>query len=260
MTNPKDEKSIAQKVHDKVMNAPQWTLLSRMRHLGFWPKTADVPPDPIDEAKERAQLESTKTKLLAETYTSEAQLQKALDAERQRRILESRAKRDARIAAKAKEQAERRQAWARERTKRIVFLGDGVSAGLEDVKSDAGKLLAKGLPVLNDGADVARALDVSLPELRFLTFHRRGAALVHYHRFALPKKTGGQRWISAPKKKLKKAQAWVFSSILMRVAGAAHLDEVIVLLLLYVPLLLNDIRPKSCTVVAFKLNRTDFFS
>lgn len=225
MTSTKDEKSAAQKVHDKVMNAPQWTLLSRMRFLGFWPKTAELPADPVDEAKERAALEATKQKLLAQTYTTEAQLQAALDAERKRRIEESRAKRKTRLEAKAKAQQERRVAWARERTKRIVFLGDGVSGGLEHVVSDSAKLLKNGLPILNDGSDVARALDVSLPQLRFLTFHRRGAAIVHYHRFAIPKKTGGQRLISAPKKKLKKAQQWVFDAIVGRVATKEGLGE-----------------------------------
>ncbi|MDP2341690.1 MAG: reverse transcriptase domain-containing protein [Deltaproteobacteria bacterium] len=223
MTDTKDDKSVAQAVHDKVMNAPEWVLLSRMRLFGFWPKSQGIPEDPPDEAKERTTLEQQRKQLLAQTFTGEAALQQALDVERKRRIVESRAKRAARIEARQKAAQERRLAWARERTKRIVFLGHGVSAGLEDVVSDAGKLLGRGLPVLNDGADVARALDISLPALRFLTFHRRGAALVHYHRFSIPKKTGGVRCISAPKARLKKAQQWLHDVVLARVADAASL-------------------------------------
>jgi RNA-directed DNA polymerase len=221
MADSKDEKTQAQKIHDRVMNAPVWNVLSRMRWLGFWPKTADLPPDPPDEVKERAALEEKKKGLLAQAYASEAQLNAALEVERKRRIDESRKKRAERIEQRAKAATERRLAWARERAKRIVHAGVGVSAGLEGVVSDAGKLLQRGLPVLNDGADLARVLKLSLGELRFLTFHRRGAAVVHYHRFSIPKKTGGVRLISAPKKKLKTAQAWVHASILKPVTDAA---------------------------------------
>ena len=223
MTEKKDDKSIAQAVHDKVMHAPEWVLLSRMRLFGFWPKGQGLPEDPADEAKERAALEQHKKQLLSQTFTSEAELQAALEAEHKRRIAASRAKRQQRIEARQREQQERRLAWARERTQRIVFLGAGVSGGLQDVVSDEARLLGKGLPLLNDGADVARALDISLPALRFLTFHRRGAALVHYHRFSIPKKTGEPRFISAPKQRLKKAQQWVHDAILARVADAASL-------------------------------------
>jgi retron-type reverse transcriptase len=223
MTDKKDDKSVAQAVHDKVMNAPEWVLLSRMRLFGFWPKSLGIPEDPPDEAKERDALEKQNKLLLAQTFTGDAALQAALDVERKRRIIESRQKRAERIEARQKAAQEARISWARERTKRIVFLGEGVSAGLEDVKSDEGKLLGKGLPVLNDGADVARALDISLPALRFLTFHRRGAALVHYHRFTIAKKSGGERGISAPKQRLKKAQQWVHDVILARVADAVGL-------------------------------------
>ncbi len=223
MADIKDEKSAAQKVHDKVMNAPEWTLLSRMRTLGFWPSAAGLPDDPVDEARERATLEQQKQQLVPQTFGDDAALQTALDAERKRRIAESRAKRTARLEQRQKEQHERRLAWTRERVKRIVFVGDGASGGLEDTASDAAKLLANGLPLLNDGSDLARALDVSLPALRFLTFHRRGAALVHYHRFTLPKKTGGQRSISAPKPRLKKAQQWVHEAVLLPVTSTEAL-------------------------------------
>ena len=141
MVDVKDEKSKVQAIHDKVMNAPEWVLLSRMRLFGFWPKGQGIPEDPVDEAKERAGLEQQRKLLLAATFTGEAALQVALDAEHKRRTTESRKKRAERIEARQREATERRSAWARERTQRIVFLGEGVSAGLEDVASDAGQAI-----------------------------------------------------------------------------------------------------------------------
>ena len=98
----------------------------------------------------------------------------------------------------------------------IVHLGTGVSAGLTAQHSDAAKLTAAGLPVLHTGLQLAEALGMPVSVLRWLTFHRRGAALVHYHRYGIPKKTGGVRAISAPKKKLASAQQWVQDRLLTK--------------------------------------------
>jgi len=38
---------------------------------------------------------------------------------------------------------------------------------------------------------VVEAMGIPLGVLRWLTFHRRGAALVHYHCWGVLKKTGG---------------------------------------------------------------------
>jgi hypothetical protein len=91
-----------------------------------------------------------------------------------------------------------------------------VSAGLHGTKSDEQALVARGLPVLHDSQGLAKALGIPLSRLRWLTYHRRGATLVHYHRFEIPKKGGGMRAISAPKPGLAAAQQWVRGAILER--------------------------------------------
>jgi RNA-directed DNA polymerase len=215
----------AQAIRDRVERANDYRVLNRMRVHGFWPKDRGLPEDPPDEAKERLELEAKKQTLTAQAFSSTANLQKALDEERARRIQESRQKRAQRLSEKATAALARRSAWAKERATRIVHTGVGVSADLEKHRSDEAKLLARGLPILHTASDLARLLGISLGPLRFLTFHRTTATLVHYHRFDLPKKTGGQRRISAPKPQLKAAQRVVFEQILSRLHDAAHLGE-----------------------------------
>ncbi|MGL5094899.1 MAG: reverse transcriptase family protein, partial [Planctomycetia bacterium] len=96
----------------------------------------------------------------------------------------------------------------------------GLAGGVADPADpgDPEKLTAAGLPVLCDVVQIAAALSISVPRLRWLTYHRRSAALVHYHRFTIPKKTGGVRAISAPKADLARAQRWIFHNILRHVS------------------------------------------
>jgi retron-type reverse transcriptase len=89
---------------------------------------------------------------------------------------------------------------------------------LQDVESDTAALKSRGLPLMHEAGDLARLLGISLGSLRWLTYHRRGATVVHYHRYSIAKKTGGLRSISAPKPALAAAQRWVLDNLLERIA------------------------------------------
>lgn len=106
----------------------------------------------------------------------------------------------------------------------ITFLGRGVSQGLADRRSDVKKLRRLGLPVLSSPADLARALGVSLPRLRWLTYHSEAALVDHYVRFTIPKKGGGQRELAMPLRQLRACQEWIRAELLARlpVHPAAH--------------------------------------
>ena len=67
-------------------------------------------------------------------------------------------------------------------------------------------------------------MGLALAELRFLAFDRPLSRISHYQRFRIPKKTGGERLISAPMPRLKRAQYWILDNILARVPihQAAH--------------------------------------
>jgi RNA-directed DNA polymerase len=129
---------------------------------------------------------------------------------------------------KKAEAAERKRKHAEDVARRkatdVIFLGRGVSRGLADRRANVEKLQAAGLPLLATPADVAQALGLTIPRLRWLAFHNDAAERVHYVRFTVAKKSGGVRELAAPHRDLAKAQRWIFQNILqvLRIHDAAH--------------------------------------
>lgn len=138
-------------------------------------------------------------------------------------IEEARKARQAAREEKRRQAAERRARRAEEialfRKTQIAFLGEGVSAGLSDSRSEIEKLEAAGLPVLASPPDLARVLDVSVSRLRWLAFHSEAVTRPHYTYFRIAKKSGGTRLLAAPHKDLEKAQRWIFENILAKIAA-----------------------------------------
>jgi len=122
------------------------------------------------------------------------------------------------------------QVWAAYTALHITHLGEevfwqgDVSVDWFDADNLSSRLTQKGLPELETVDQLCEAMGLSLSKLRWLTYHREAATTIHYHRFELPKKTGGVRQIWAPMPALKEAQTWVLRQIAERlvVHGAAH--------------------------------------
>lgn len=207
------------RLYKRVSSVPESFLLHRMRKAGFWPEGEELPAEPPAARGERAALEK-ELKGLERKQTGDPQA--LLEEERKRRWDESKARRAAGKAERAERKAARRAKWEAERAERMVHAGFGVSAGLERRESDRAALESAGLPAFDDSAGLAAFLGIPIARLRWLTYHRKGASLVHYHRYALPKKSGGQRWISAPKPELAAAQQALLTGILERVAPEAE--------------------------------------
>lgn len=140
------------------------------------------------------------------------------DAEERQRIKEQKK------AEAAERKRQRAEEVARRRQTDIFHLGRGVSKGLADRRANVEKLQAAGLPVLATPADVAEAMGVSIPRLRWLTFHNEAASRVHYVRFTVPKKSGGTRELAAPHRSLAACQTWILGNVLAKVVphDAAH--------------------------------------
>lgn len=206
-----------------VREAPDAAVVERMRVNGFWPASQGLPADPPAEARERAAVDEELRRLRASSPGA-VDPDKALAAERKRRWAESLKRRKAKREARAAALKTKRAAWLKHFKSHVVHLGRGVSAGLQDTSLDADALTSRGLPVMASSADLAMMMGVPLARVKWLTYHRRSAALVHYHRFGIPKKTGGTRAISAPKPALKRAQAWVLKNVLakLEVSREAH--------------------------------------
>src|SRR5262245_9135399 len=198
-----------------VQKADERTVLERMRLHGFWPANQGLPTDPPTEARERTQIETELFRLRRE-HAVVRDPEKALAEERRRRWEESKQRRAAAKAQRQQDRARRREAWGRHRDANIVNAGAGVSGGLEKTTSDAEALQRRGLALLHTGRDVGTAMGTTVAALRWLTYHRKSATLVHYHRYSIAKKTGGVRYISAPKSALATAQRWLLEHVLSK--------------------------------------------
>jgi retron-type reverse transcriptase len=198
-------------------------ILEEMIRLGFWPAQGTIPEDPADEIRLRHELEREIRELQAgfRKLHNEAQL---LKEARKRRLEESRRKQKENKERRERERLERAAQWRAKQAREIVYLGEGVSAGLNKFECDEARLVANGLPRLESAEAIAEAMGITVKELRFLAFSRKTSTVSHYVRFKLPKKTGGERLISAPMPRLKGAQQWILENLLEKVElhEAAH--------------------------------------
>jgi retron-type reverse transcriptase len=197
--------------------------LAEMKRLGFWPDDDQSLADAEQLVRRETELQQALTALGRELREVEDPAE-ALRRMRKERMAQAKARREETRQRRARERHERALAWHARRAREVLYLGAGVSAGLNEARSDADRLARLALPSMHDAQDLARAMGTSLEELRFLAFERRVSRISHYRRFAMPKKAGGLRIISAPMPRLKRAQYWVLDNILARapVHPAAH--------------------------------------
>ena len=123
-----------------------------------------------------------------------------------------------------------KEAWRAYRSQHIVHLGDGIfwndftdfdKWDLEDAEKRAAE---NELPAIDSPKQLAAKLSLTIPQLRWLAYHRDAATHIHYQRFTIPKRDGSERPIWAPLPLLKATQHWVLHNIAERllVHGAAH--------------------------------------
>ncbi len=127
--------------------------------------------------------------------------------------------------AEAAERKRQRQAEIAERRQTdIVFLGRGVSKDLADRRANVESLQKFDLPVLATPGDLAKALELSIPRLRWLAFHNVASLRTHYIRFSVAKKSGGLRELAKPHREMDRCQRWILANILQKIPvhPAAH--------------------------------------
>ncbi|MCY1072945.1 reverse transcriptase family protein [Archangium lansingense] len=133
-------------------------------------------------------------------------------------------------AEAAERRALQRLAWEAWRTTHIDHLGAGVhweeAGGPDkfDLKDREERAKANELPELESAQALAKALGLSVSRLRWFAYHREVDTGTHYRSWEIPKRDGGKRTITSPKKELKEAQRWVLANVVERlpVHGAAH--------------------------------------
>lgn len=202
-------------------------ILEEMIRLGFWTGAAPELADPPDEVRRMSELRSRLSTLRTNAAALRNLAQLEIDLKKQR-LAESKRKREETKQRRLGERAVARQATQDRKQTELTYLGPRVSAGLGPTGdrriSDGARLAAANLPVVNTAAELAREIGVPLGELRFLAFAREVSTTTHYRQFTIPKRTGGERLISAPMKRLKALQHWILARILepLPLAEPAH--------------------------------------
>ncbi len=138
---------------------------------------------------------------------------------------------------KARREEERRvrkllkaHGWAEYKKNHLVHVGvgfwhhDTADVDKYDIAEIEARREQNDLPPIKDQHALGEALGLTISQLRWLCFHREVDTGTHYRRWHIPKRTGGQRLISAPKPILMGAQKWIALNISERlpVHGAAH--------------------------------------
>ncbi len=136
---------------------------------------------------------------------------------RKLRIERVRKERIGRKKQKAIDLAEKRQKEIERKQKTPTYLGDKVSKGLNYTGGDTQKLKEQRLPILQNAEDIANAMQLTMPQISWLSYHRITAKTDHYHRFQIPKRKGGFRSIASPKPTLRTAQSWILENILSKI-------------------------------------------
>jgi len=206
-----------QELYDLIKESgKQEFILAEMKRLGFWKDNQEKPSLPEILIKRQGELRREISELVAKQRKVEDP-EKLLNQYRKKRLEDSRIKQQENREKRAQEKEAKAAAWKIRKTKEILYLGDDISAGLSDKKSDASQLQKFQLPDFSDAAALATAMQIEVGELRFLAYNRRVTKLSHYQRFYMQKKSGGQRLISAPMPRLKKVQYWILENILNKI-------------------------------------------
>ncbi len=211
-----------QQLYDKIKETSKDEyILSEMKRLGYW-KEEEQPTLAESLIKRRGDLQRQINALSSQITDPKAAL-KAIHQERMA------AARQQRIDTKVKHEVERyhrAQAWHEKQQSQLHYLGDatGFKPSAAGDISDAERLQSLGLPVFSNGAELAEGMGITLNELRFLTYSNQVSRVCHYQHFAMQKKSGGTRLISAPMPRLKRLQYWVLDTILqpLELTDQAH--------------------------------------
>ncbi|MFZ6734976.1 reverse transcriptase family protein [Undibacterium sp. Ji42W] len=225
---PTSDKPLSQMTRDELYAHLRTTtkdavVLQEMRRLGFWPADSGKPSVTDALITREAQLSNELNALTAQLRRVQDP-KAALRDMRKQRMAAAKENRELNKQKHAQLRHAKALAWQEKRKSDIGYLGEGVSTGLNYTSPNTDKLACYQLPALQKSLDLATAIGIPLAELRFMSFQRKVSQVSHYQRFAIPKKTGGQRFISAPMPRLKRCQYWVLDHILANVPchPAAH--------------------------------------
>lgn len=213
-----------QEIYDRIRaTSKDAYVLTEMKRLGYWAEDADQPSVAETLINREGELQGKLNALYSERHRLDNK-ELMLKEIRKQKMEESRRKRAETKLKRLQAKKERAENWAKRQQTDIIYLGENVSKSLNHTESDSKLLKRQGLPLLTNALSLAEQMKISVNELRFLAFNRSVSKVSHYVRFKIPKKTGGERLISAPMSRLKSTQHWILQNILEKVSlhEAAH--------------------------------------
>jgi RNA-directed DNA polymerase len=167
------QSSKRQELYDRIrQSSKQEVILEEMIRLGFWPREGEIPDDPADEIRRRAEIRNeldvlrTEQNRLKNTEAMLREVRKQRMADSRRRQQETRERRE-------RERIERARAWKSRQDREIVYLGEEVSGGLAGREVDNARLEAQGLLLLQTPEAIADFIGISINTLRFITYNRK---------------------------------------------------------------------------------------
>ncbi len=199
-------------------------IREEMERLGYWPpeegvtESAQVAEVQLQELYSRLRPLQAELSAVGKEIQQGGTIEKLLLEVRKKRIERVRAAREVRREEQAKRAVERREQDRQRRQTTLPYLGAGVSASLRYGEGQAEQLEQLGLPVLKTAEELAAAIGITTQGLSWLTYHRGASTIDHYSRFTIPKRSGGVRVISSPKRQLRVAQGWILTTLLNRIA------------------------------------------
>lgn len=196
-------------------------ILKEMKRLGMWPDNEEAPTLQESLIKERSKL-SKEIRELSKKNTRYENREAELNKYKKERLKKSKEKQQLNKQKKKEEAEARKKERVEALGKDITYLGKRYSHFLKGTDCDTDLLSKNDLSNIADVASLAKALDVSVYELRFLSFDRKLSKHNHYVTYGIKKKSGGIRIISAPKPRLKKAQKAILENILYKLQPSEY--------------------------------------
>ncbi len=213
-----------QEITDRIQaSSKEQFIVQEMIRMGFWPQGEGKPAMSEQWLARHHELQKELDALRAK-QSKFADKASMLAEARRLRMLQAKQRREETKQRREQQKLERAQRWQSMQAGDVVYLGTEVSGGLSHKQSNVVTLEKFRLPIWHQAMDIANGMGRSLKELRYLSFHRVVSEVSHYQRFYMPKKSGGERLISAPMPKLKAVQHWLLENVLyvVPVHDAAH--------------------------------------
>ncbi|MCK5902567.1 MAG: RNA-directed DNA polymerase [Cocleimonas sp.] len=245
-----------QELYDKIKETSKEAYtLKEMKRLGYW-KTGEKPKVAQTLMKRKKELQQQINTLSKEVTDPKAML-KAIHKQRMADARQQRV--DTKVTREVK-RYQRAVNWYQRQQGGIEYLGDACIIPLADREDEFQqaenklKLAALELPRCLSPKTLAAAIGITLNELRFLCYTNEVSKVSHYQRFAIQKKTGGVRLISAPMPRLKRVQYWILDNILKNIPLSEQAHG-------FVPAksIVTNAEPHSGKKVVINLDLNDFF-